>query len=31
VAIEAIADPARVTELDLAVLEDTRFEPSALP
>jgi RNA polymerase sigma factor (sigma-70 family) len=31
VAIEAIADPARVEELDLAVLEDTRFEPSALP
>lgn len=31
VAIEAIADPARVAELDLAVLEDTRFAPSALP
>jgi hypothetical protein len=31
VAIEAIADPARVAELDLAVLEDARIEPSALP
>lgn len=31
VAIEAIADPDRVAELDLAVLDDTRFEPSALP
>jgi RNA polymerase sigma-70 factor (ECF subfamily) len=31
VAIEAIADPARLAELDLAVFEDTRIEPSALP